>query len=72
MTVNVWAFVTSLTALGTMEMLPSTNTLVAGPEPPGPEIPAVLRVMVTVFTVKVAEALATNVPATSELMITVH
>jgi hypothetical protein len=46
--------------------------LVAGPEPPGPELPAVSRVMVTVFTVNVAEALATNVPATSELMTTVH
>src|SRR5215471_15203965 len=53
-------------------MFPSTNTLVAAPEPPGPDVPAVSRVIDTVFTVNVADALATNVPATSELITTVH
>src|SRR5262245_61949976 len=35
-TVKVWAWPTSLAALGVMAMLASAKALVAGPEPPGP------------------------------------
>ena len=75
-TVKVWAVPTSFTALGSMLMAESTNTLAAGPLPCGPAPIAVTgsvsRAIRTASMDSTMLALATNVPVTCELMVIVH
>ncbi len=76
-TVKVWSWPTSLVADGVIVMLPSTNVLTAGPDPPGPDgIVAVAgfvsRINVTPPTVNVTDALPVTVPFEFDVNVTAH
>src|SRR5437867_11588782 len=71
--VNVCGLPTTWVALaGVTMMLASTKVLVAGPLPPGPELPLVERLIVTPPMVTWALALAVNLPAELLLMVSVQ